>query len=148
MIKMAIKVKIEKLDDSATLPAYAHEGDAGMDVYSNEDYELKPGERKLVSTGIRIAVPAGYECQVRPKSGLAVNHGISIVNTPGTIDSGYRGEVKVIVINLGKETFKIEKNKKIAQLVFNKVEQAVLEETESLDTTTRNDGGFGSTGLH
>lgn len=143
-----IKVKIKKIRDNAVIPKYAHKGDAGVDLYSAEDYILKPGERVLVSTGIKIAVPQGYEAQVRPKSGLALNHGISIVNTPGTIDSGYRGEVGIIAINLGKENFKIEKGKKIAQMVFNKVEEAEFEESEELDNTTRGEGGFGSTGHH
>jgi len=142
-----IKVKIKKLKDVKT-PSYAHKGDAGVDLYSAEDYILKPMERKLVSTGIKIAVPLGYEAQVRPKSGLAIKHGISIVNTPGTIDSGYRGEVCVIAINLGNEDYKIEKNSKIAQMVFKKVEEAELEEVEELDDTTRGEGGFGSTGTH
>ena len=142
-----IKVKIKKLKDVKT-PAYAHKGDAGVDLYSAEDYILKPMERKLVSTGIKIAIPLGYEAQIRPKSGLAVKHGISIVNTPGTIDAQYRGEVCVIAINLGNEDFKIEKNSKIAQMVFKKVEEAELEEVEELDDTTRGEGGFGSTGTH
>lgn len=148
VLPMQLNVKIQKITDDAKLPIYAHEGDAGMDVYSNEDCVLKPGERKLVGTGVRIAVPAGHECQVRPKSGLAVKHGISVVNTPGTIDSGYRGEVKVIMINLGQEDYKVEKGSKIAQLVFNKVESAELEEVKELDETTRNEGGFGSTGIN
>ncbi len=142
-----IQVKIKRLAAGAILPSYVHEGDAGMDVYANEDCELKPLERRLISTGVAIAVPPGYECQVRPKSGPAVKQGISVLNTPGTIDSGYRGEVKVIVINLGQEPVMIEKGKKIAQLVFSRVEHAALKEVDELDTTTRNDGGFGSTGL-
>jgi len=141
-----IKVKIKKIKDNAILPKYAHEGDAGVDLYSTEDYTLKPGERTLVSTGIKIAVPQGYEAQVRPKSGLALNHGISICNTPGTIDAGYRGEVGVIAINHSNEEFKIEKGKKVAQMIFNKVEQAEFEEVDELESTTRGEGGFGSTG--
>ncbi len=144
---MTIKIGVQKIDDSAKIPSYAHEGDAGKDVFSNEECKIEPGARKLVSTGIKIAIPEGYECQVRPKSGLAVKKGISVANTPGTIDSGYRGEVKVILINLSKEPFEVEKGSKIAQLVFNKVEQAELEEKEQLDETARNEGGFGSTGL-
>lgn len=143
-----IKVKIKKIKDNAILPKYAHKGDAGVDLYSTGDYTLKPGERVLVSTGIKIAVPKGYEAQIRPKSGLALNHGISIVNTPGTIDSSYRGEVRIIIINHGKENFKIEKGKKIAQMIFNKVEEAEFEEIEELDNTARGEGGFGSTGHH
>ena len=143
-----IKVKIKKIKDNAIIPKYAHQGDAGVDLYSTEDYILKPGERSLVSTGIKIAVPEGYEAQIRPKSGLAVNHGISVCNTPGTVDSSYRGEVGCIIINHGKEEFKIEKGKKIAQMIFNKVEQAEFQEVEELNNTTRGEGGFGSTGHH
>lgn len=143
-----MKVKIQKIKEDAVIPSYAHDGDAGVDIYSAEDYTLKPLERVLVSTGIRIAVPNGYEAQIRPKSGLAINHGISIVNTPGTIDSGYRGEVGVIAINLGQGDFTIEKGKKIAQIVFNKIENVKFEEVKDLDNTKRGDGGFGSTGLH
>jgi len=141
-----IKVKIKRIKDNAVIPSYAHDGDAGVDLYSTEDYLLKPGDRILVSTGITIAIPKGYEAQTRPKSGLALNKGLSIANTPGTIDSGYRGEVGIIAINLGKEDIKIEKGKKVAQMVFNKVEEAKFEEVEELDSTKRGDGGFGSTG--
>lgn len=141
-----IKVKIKKIKDNAVIPSYAHDGDAGVDLYSTEDYLLKPGDRVLVSTGIKIAVPKGYEAQTRPKSGLALKQGLSIANTPGTIDSGYRGEVGVIAINLGKENIKIEKGKKVAQMIFNKVEEAEFGEVKELDDTKRGDGGFGSTG--
>lgn len=141
-----MKLKIQKIAD-VPLPKYAHKGDAGMDLYSAEDLVLKPGERKLVSAGIKIAVPEGYEAQVRPKSGLTLNHGITILNTPGTIDSGYRGEVKCILVNHGQEDFKIEKGSKIAQMVINKIETAEIEEVSELDETKRGEGGFGSTGL-
>lgn len=141
-----VNVKIKKIKEVKT-PSYAHEGDAGVDLYSAEDCLLKPMERKLVSTGIKMAVPRGYEGQVRPKSGLAMEHGISLANAVGTIDSGYRGEVRIACINLSDKEFKIEKSSKIAQMVFNKVEEVVFEEVEDLDTTTRNEGGFGSTGL-
>lgn len=140
-----IKVKIKKIKDNAIIPRYAHKGDAGVDLYSTQNYTLKPGERVLVSSGIKIAIPQGYEAQIRPKSGLAINYGISVCNTPGTVDSSYRGEVGVIVINHGKENFKIKKGKKIAQMIFNKVEEAKFEEVEELDNTTRGEGGFGST---
>ncbi len=143
-----IKVQITKIKDNAITPKYAHEGDAGVDLYSTEEYILKPGERVLVSTGIKIAVPKGYEAQVRPKSGLALKSGISVLNTPGTVDSGYRGEVGVIAVNLSQEEYKIEAGKKIAQMVFAKVEEAEFEEVAELDETARNAGGFGSTGLH
>lgn len=141
-----IKVEIKKVKE-VKLPNYAHPGDAGIDLYSAEQVVLKPGERKLILTGIKMAIPAGYEGQVRPKSGLAIKHGISIVNTPGTVDAGYRGEVGIIAINLSKEEFKVEKNSKIAQMVFNKIEEADIVEVEELDKTSRGEGGFGSTGL-
>ena len=141
-----IKVKIKKIK-GVKLPSYAHKGDAGVDLHATEDYLLKPRERKLVSTGIKMAIPYGYEAQIRPKSGLAIEHGISFVNAIGTIDSSYRGEIKIPCINLGSEEFKIEKDNKIAQMVFNKVEEVVFEEVDELEETTRNEGGFGSTGL-
>jgi len=140
-------VKIKKISEDAKMPCYAHEGDSGMDLYSTEDVTLKSLERKAIETGIKIELPSGYEAQVRPKSGLALNHGISVLNTPGTIDSGYRGEIKVIAVNLSSEEYKIEKGKKIAQIVFCKVEKVVLEESTELNETKRNEGGFGSTGL-
>jgi dUTP pyrophosphatase len=143
-----MKLKIQRVVEDVKLPSYAHAGDAGMDLFAAEEYVLKPGERKLVNTGIKIALPVGYEAQVRPKSGLALKHGISIVNTPGTVDAGYRGLVGVIAINHGADDFKIEKNQKIAQMIINKVESAEVEEVEELDDTSRGEGGFGSTGLH
>ena len=141
-----LKIKIKKIADAKT-PSYAHKGDSGVDLYAAEDYTLKPMERKMVSTGIRIAIPHGYEAQVRPKSGLAVEHGISHANSVGTIDSGYRGEIKVPLINFSDRPYKIEKGKKIGQMVFAKVEEAVFEETDELDSTSRGEGGFGSTGM-
>jgi len=143
-----LRVSIKKINESAIIPSYAHEDDAGVDLYSTEDYVLNPGQIVLVSTGIRIAIPLGYEGQTRPKSGLALKHGITICNSPGTIDSGYRGEVRVIVINHGNEEFKIIKGMKIAQMIFNKVEKVEFEEVEELDDTKRGEGGFGSTGLN
>ena len=141
-----LNVKIKRTGD-ARMPAYAHRGDSGMDIYSSEDYLLKPMERKLVGTGIKLAIPLGYEAQVRPKSGLSIEHGISHVNCIGTIDSTYRGEIKVPLINLSDKPYKVEKGKKIGQMVFAKVEEALLEETDDLGETTRNEKGFGSTGL-
>ncbi|MFH1641804.1 MAG: dUTP diphosphatase [Nanoarchaeota archaeon] len=143
-----MKIKIQKIKDNAITPKYAHDGDAGVDLYSTEDYLLKPGQRVLISTGIKIAVPKGFEAQIRPKSGLSLKHGLSIVNTPGTIDSTYRGEIGIIMINLGSEEYKIELGKKIAQMVINKVEHVEFEEAQELDSTARDEGGFGSTGLH
>ena len=142
-----LKVLVKKLDNGVKIPSYAHDGDAGVDLYANQEVAVEPGAIALVPTGIKIAIPLGFEAQVRPKSGLALNHGITVLNTPGTIDAGYRGEVGVIVVNHGKEQFTIEKGKKIAQMVFNKVEKAELEEVEELDETSRNTDGFGSTGL-
>ena len=142
-----VKVKVKRIHPDAKIPGYAHPGDSGMDLYSVEDVAIGPGERKTVKTGLQISVPKGFEAQVRPKSGLAANFGITVLNTPGTIDSGYRGEVMVIMVNLGEEKYGVEKGKKIAQLVISRVEEAVVEETESLDGTRRNKGGFGSTGL-
>ena len=145
-MKKVLKIKIKKNAD-AKMPSYAHKGDSGMDLYSGEDCMLKPMERKLVATGIKIEIPYGYEAQIRPKSGLAIEHGISHANCVGTIDSSYRGEIKVPLINFSDKAYKIEKGKKIGQMVFAKVEEAVFEETNDLGETTRNENGFGSTGL-
>ena len=143
---MTLKIKI-KLIEGATMPSYAHKGDSGMDVYSSEDFVLQPMERRVARTGIMIEIPLGYEAQIRPKSGLATNYGITHVNCVGTIDSGYRGEIKVPLINLGSASYHVEKGKKIGQMVFAKVEEAHLEETNDLSDTSRCAGGFGSTGL-
>jgi dUTP pyrophosphatase len=143
-----INVKIIKIKENAVIPSYAKQGDAGVDLCSTEEYTIKPGERVIVSTGIKIAIPEGYEAQIRPRSGLAIKNGISICNTPGTIDSGYRGEIGVITINLGQEEFKIEKGMRICQMIFNKIEHAEFEETEKLDETQRGEGGFGHTGTN
>ena len=143
---MTLKIQIKKTSDTKT-PFYAHKGDSGVDLYAAEEHLLGPMERKLVPTGIRIVIPYGYEAQIRPKSGLALQHGISHANSVGTIDSSYRGEIKIPMINLGSKPYKIEKGKKIAQMVFAKVEEAVFEEVGELSATTRNEGGFGSTGL-
>lgn len=137
---------MQKTADVPT-PAYAHKGDSGVDIYSAEDCILKPMERKLIATGLKLEIPHGYEGQVRPKSGLAISHGISHANCIGTIDSCYRGEIKVPLINLSNKEYKVEKGKKIGQLVFAKVEEAVFEEAEQLTETTRQENGFGSTGL-
>jgi len=141
-----LNIKIKKAADVNT-PFYAHKGDSGVDLYAGEEYLLKPMERKLIATGIKVAIPHGYEAQIRPKSGLALEHGISHANSVGTIDSSYRGEIKIPLINLNNKPYKIEKGKKIAQMVFSKVEEAVFEEVDDLGETTRNEQGFGSTGL-
>lgn len=128
------------------LPAYATTGAAGMDVVAAEDFTLAPGERHAVATGFALAIPEGFEIQVRPRSGLALNHGVTCLNSPGTIDSDYRGEVKVILANLGDAPFVVARGDRIAQLVPAAVQRAVVEEVTMLDETARGDGGFGSTG--
>jgi dUTP pyrophosphatase len=130
------------------LPAYATSGAAGMDVVSAEEVTIAPGARHAVATGLALAIPQGYEIQVRPRSGLALKHGITVPNTPGTIDSDYRGELKVILINHGTEPFAIARGDRVAQLVLAPVVQAAWDEVEELDATERGEGGFGSTGGH
>ncbi|MBX3110868.1 MAG: dUTP diphosphatase [Fimbriimonadaceae bacterium] len=134
------------LGEGASLPAYATDGSAGMDLRSSVAVELAPMERKLVPTGLRLAIPPGHEGQVRPRSGLALRLGLSMVNTPGTIDSDYRGEVAVILINLGQEPVKLEAGERIAQLVVCPVARVEPTVVDSLDETGRGGGGFGSTG--
>lgn len=140
-------LQIAKIHDDAVLPHYVHPGDSGMDLYSIEDITIAPQSTAFVHTGLTIAVPEGFEAQVRPKSGLALKHSVSVLNTPGTVDSGYRGEICVILINHGQEPFQIKKHTKIAQMVICPVVCAEIAEVESLDDTTRGEGGFGSTGL-
>ena len=140
-------VKVLRTDPAAQLPAYAHPGDAGMDVRSVEDLTLAPGARALVRTGLVLMLPPHAEAQVRPRSGLALKHGITVLNTPGTIDAGYRGEVGVILVNLGAEPFTVEKGMKIAQIVVSPVAQAEIVEVSAVDMTDRGAGGFGSTGI-
>ncbi|MFQ5652642.1 MAG: dUTP diphosphatase [bacterium] len=142
------QVKIKKLTSEAQTPHYAHFGDSGADLFSTEDLSLAPLERRAVGTGLSAQVPPGYELQVRPKSGLALKSGLTVLNTPGTIDYGYRGEIKVILINLSNETYRIEKGQKIAQLVVAPVAYAVFEEVAELSQSARGEGGFGSTGLN
>ena len=143
-----ITIPIRRLPHGADLPlpAYATPGAAGMDVVAAEALILAPGARHAVATGFAMAIPEGYEVQVRPRSGLALKHGITCLNTPGTIDSDYRGEVKIILANLGSEPFEIKRGDRIAQLVPAAVQRAALLEVSSLDDTTRGIGGFGSTG--
>ena len=140
-------VKVLRTDPAAQLPVYAHPGDAGMDVRSIEDVTLSPGARALIHTGLVLMLPPNAEAQVRPRSGLALKHGVTVLNTPGTIDAGYRGEVGVILINLGTEPFVVEKGMKIAQIVVSPVAQAEVVEVTSVDETDRSAGGFGSTGV-
>ena len=146
-IKVNIKRKESALD--LPIPVYATDGSSGVDLYADvqEDVVLSPGDIKLISCGIYIALPEGYEAQIRPRSGLAIKHGISIVNTPGTIDSDYRGLINIIITNLGKEDFVIKRAQKIAQMVMKEVTRAEFVETDELDETARAHGGFGHTGV-
>lgn len=143
-----IEIAIQRLPhgDGLPLPAYATEGAAGMDVVAAETLTLAPGARYAVATGFAMAIPDGFEVQVRPRSGLALKHGVTCLNTPGTIDSDYRGEVKVILINLGQEPFEINRGDRIAQLVPALVQRAAFTLLDILPETARNAGGFGSTG--
>lgn len=144
-----IEIRLKRLPHGQGLPvpAYATTHAAGLDVVSAEDVTLAPGGRHAVATGFAMAIPEGYEVQVRPRSGLALKHGISLPNTPGTIDADYRGELKVILINLGEEPFVIARGDRIAQLVAAPVQVARFAEVEELDETARGAGGFGSTGV-
>jgi dUTP pyrophosphatase len=143
-----IDIKLRRLPhgEGLPLPAYATEHAAGLDVVAAESLTLAPGGRHAVATGFAVAIPHGYEIQVRPRSGLAFKHGLTVLNTPGTIDSDYRGEVKVILANLGDDPFEIVRGERIAQLVPALVQRAAFAEVEDLDETTRGAGGFGSTG--
>ncbi|MDC0886973.1 dUTP diphosphatase [Altererythrobacter sp.] len=145
-----IPVKLMRLPhgQGLALPVYATDGAAGMDVLAAEDVTLAPGARHAVATGLAMAIPPGYEIQVRPRSGLALKHGITVPNTPGTIDSDYRGELKAILINHGTQPFAIHRGDRVAQLVIAPVTRAKWEEVEELDATRRGAGGFGSTGGH
>ena len=146
--RVAVQVTRLPHGEGLDLPRYATDGAAGMDVLSAEDVTLAPGERHAVTSGLAVAIPPGYEIQVRPRSGLALKHGISVPNTPGTIDSDYRGELKVILINHGTEPFAIHRGDRIAQLVLAPVTLAEWDEVAELDETSRGAGGFGSTGGH
>ena len=143
---MAVTVKV-RCQDGATLPAYATEGASGLDLRSTAEVTLLPMARALVPTGLFLEMPEGVEAQVRPRSGLALKNGVTVLNTPGTIDSDYRGELKIILINLGSEAFTVKSGDRIAQLVFATVTRANLVAAEELGATTRGAGGFGSTGL-
>jgi len=143
-----IEIELRRLPhgEGLPLPSYATEGAAGLDVVAAEDLTLVPGQRHAVATGFAIAIPTGYEVQVRPRSGLALKHGVTCLNTPGTIDEDYRGEVKVILANLGSEPFNVRRGERIAQLVPGPVLKAQFREVEALSDTPRGIGGFGSTG--
>ncbi|MEJ2306451.1 MAG: dUTP diphosphatase [candidate division WOR-3 bacterium] len=142
---MGLRIRVKRLDEDLPLPVYQTEGSSGLDLYSSEDCILPKGDFRMIPTGIAVEIPPGYEGEVRARSGLAAKFGIGILNSPGTIDSDYRGEIKVILFNFGKEDFEIRKGNRIAQLVFTRVEKVVLVETDELNSTKRENGGFGST---
>jgi len=141
-----MKIALKKLHPDAHIPAYQSHEAAGFDLHSVEDHEISPGQRALVKTGLAMALEPGYELQIRPRSGLAFKHGITVLNTPGTVDSDYRGEVMVLLINHGDESFMIKKGERIAQGVVQAVIQASFMEVDDLNDTARGAGGFGSTG--
>ena len=141
-----MEIKILKLNQSAIIPDYAHSEDAGLDLFAIEEKEILPGETQLINTGIAIALPIGTEAQIRPRSGLALKHSVTVLNSPGTIDAGYRGEIGIILINHGKKSFQIVPGMKIAQMVVASIIQAKITVVEKLDSTSRNNKGFGSTG--
>jgi dUTP pyrophosphatase len=144
---LTVDVLIRRLDPGMPVPAYAHPGDAGADLAAAADVELAPGERMMVPTGIAIALPDGYAAFVHPRSGLAARLGVTIVNAPGTIDAGYRGEIKVTLLNTDiRNTVRLKRGDRIAQLIIKRVERAVFHEVETLPGSARGDGGFGSTG--
>ncbi|MEV0380907.1 dUTP diphosphatase [Nonomuraea sp. NPDC050643] len=142
-----VEVLIQRLDTELPMPSYAHPGDAGADLYAAEGIELMPGERAVIRTGVAIALPDGYAAFVHPRSGLAARHGITMVNAPGTVDAGYRGEIRVTLINTDtKEPFRLERGDRVAQLVIQRVERALFAEAESLPGSVRGVNGFGSSG--
>lgn len=141
------RLKIKKLNQDAVIPCYAHEDDSGLDLYSVEDKLILPGETILISTGIAVELPPLTEAQIRPRSGLALKYDIILPNAPGTIDEGYRGEIKVIISNMGRKEFELHKGQKIAQMVIAPVIRPVIDEVEELGETERGADGFGSTGL-
>jgi dUTP pyrophosphatase len=140
-------LKVKRLRPDAILPSYAHPGDAGLDLFAAVAVEIGPGESKLVGTGIAIELPPNTEAQVRPRSGLALKHAVTVLNTPGTIDRGYRGEVGVILMNHGRSRFDVRPGMKIAQLVIASCLTVAIEEAADLDDSSRGQGGFGSTGM-
>lgn len=143
-----MNLKVKKLNENATIPAYQSDGASGFDLHASEVAEIPAGAVCAVKTGLAFEIPQGFEIQVRPRSGLAFKNGVSVLNTPGTIDSDYRGEVMVILFNFGKEIFKIKKGDRIAQAVLSQIFQANLIVSDELDSTTRGEKGFGSTGIN
>lgn len=142
----AVELEVCRLDPDVPLPAYAHDGDAGLDLRAAEDVTLAPGERAAVAKGLAVAIPLGWVGLVHPRSGLALANGITVVNAPGTVDSGYRGEVKVLLVNLGNDDYSVARGDRIAQLLLQRVGHAQVREVASLEATSRGSGGFGSTG--
>ena len=149
MDKIPIKIKYLNHGNKLPKPAYESEGSSGMDIRADveEPVQLNPGEIKFISTGLAVSVPPGYEAQIRPRSGLALNYGIGMVNSPGTIDSDYRGEIGIILINWGLRPFTVKRGDRIAQMIISRVFRADLIETDDLDATSRGQGGFGHTGI-
>lgn len=143
----SVQLRVKRLGPHVPLPRYAHDGDAGLDLCAAEDLVVEPMHRVAVATGLAIAVPAGWVGLVHPRSGLALRQGLTVANAPGTIDAGYRGELKVILVNLGAEPVKIVRGDRVAQLVLQEVGVAEVVEVDDLDDTSRGDGGFGSTGV-
>tara|TARA_B100001175_G_scaffold309408_2_gene311061 strand:- start:19 stop:456 length:438 start_codon:yes stop_codon:yes gene_type:complete len=143
-----VKILIKKIQKDILLPEYKTDGSSGLDLLAcvEEQIQIKPGEKKLISTGIAVAIPNEFEIQIRPRSGLAAKNGITVLNSPGTIDADYRGEIKVILINLSDKIFKVNKNDRIAQMVICPIIKGTLEEVDELPETIRGSGGFGSTG--
>lgn len=142
-----MEILVQRLDPGVPVPSRAHPGDAGLDLHAAEDVTLKPGERASIPTGVAVAIPEGYAGFVVPRSGLAAKHGIGVVNAPGLIDSGYRGEIRVLLVNLDQyEAVELRRGERIAQLVIQRVEEATLREVAELPPSARGEGGFGSTG--
>lgn len=142
-----MRLKVQRLTELAIVPRYEHFNDSGLDLFAIEEYEIPAGESRLIHTGISIELPQGTEAQIRPRSGLALKHQITVLNTPGTVDEGYRGEIGVILINHGKSPFKVTRGMKIAQMVITPVIHVEVEEADSLSNTSRGSAGFGSTGI-
>ena len=142
-----IDIKMKRISEEAVIPCYVHKGDAGMDLYSIEEKVISPGETALIHTGIQIELPEFTEAQIRPRSGLALKHSVTVLNSPGTIDEGYRGEICIILINHGRNSFKVEKRMRIAQMVISRFIHADISETMELSPSERAGNGFGSSGL-
>jgi dUTP pyrophosphatase len=148
-VRLSIKIKRLEHAKNLPIPSYATEGSSGIDLYAavSEPEIIKPGEFALIPTGICVEIPQGFEAQIRPRSGLAMKYGLSLLNTPGTIDSDYRGEVGIILINFGKEPVNISRGHRIAQMIFSKIERVTICEVDNLESTNRGPGGFGHTGM-